>query len=368
MRGIQIAGLALITLLGCAGTAPATDPADVGAGDAVLDADADADAEAAADAAPTCAAGAVPVELSTDGGYAYPPYALDGCALAYLSKTGAVHLRDLARGTDVEVDPGPARRPTLAGDTLAWETVGASPTVRVRHAGGPIVTLPEKAGEPRAARDAVVFTRFLGADALGDTDVQLYVPTTGVTTTIAGGPGQQRFADVDDDWIAVTDFSEDPDGRFDANETDLADVVLYERRTGKISPRKRKGKQAFPILVGGGTVVYHEWDFIHPQPKLEVYELFRGKLEAASDADVRLASVVTSSYVRPAGRGGVVEWVVRDLAGVVTLFRARVAGGPTETVTGLAASDLLAPAVAADRTAIGVRGADGLLTLRILSR
>ena len=77
-----------------------------------------------------------------------------------------------------------------------------------------------------AASAASSSSRSVGGDALGDTDVQLYVPTTGVTTTIAGGPGQQRFADVDDDWIAVTDFSEDPDGRFDANETDLADVVL----------------------------------------------------------------------------------------------------------------------------------------------
>ena len=91
-----------------------------------------------------------------------------------------------------------------------------------------------------AASAASSSSRSVGGDALGDTDVQLYVPTTGVTTTIAGGPGQQRFADVDDDWIAVTDFSEDPDGRFDANETDLADVVLYERRTGKLSPRKRR--------------------------------------------------------------------------------------------------------------------------------
>lgn len=355
-------GLCWLAAVGCGGNG-VTGSVDDGGADVVSDT-----SDAASDVAPVCDVGSLAVDLSTDDPYAYPPYALDGCAVAYVTKAGAIHLRDLGSGADELVDPGPARRPTLAGTTLAWETVGATPTVRVRAGSGAIVTLPGRAGEPRAARDAVVFTRFLG-DALADTDVQLYVPSTGVTTPVGVGPGQQRFADVDDDWVAFTDFSEDPDGRFDGNETDLADVVLYERRTGKLSPRKRKGKQAFPLLVGGGQVVYHEWDFIHPQPKLEVYELFRGALGAATDADVRLASVVTAApYVRPAGRGGVVEWVVRDLGGVITLFRARVAGGATETVTGLAATDLLAPAAAADRTAIGVRGSDGALVLRFLRR
>jgi len=322
---------------------------------------------AATDAPAVCNVAESFPTITGDDPYAYPPYALDECSLVYVATDGSLHLADLGGSHDEVLDVGPARRPTLAGETVAWEaTEGGASVVRVRHGADPLVTF--KGGEPRAARDGVVFTRWISADANGDTDVLLYVPSTKQTITVAAGPGQQRFADVSDELVALTDFSEDPDGRFDGNATDLADIAIFDRATSVLTVRKRAGKQGFPLLPGGKALVYHDWASIHPQPKLEAYELWRGTVDAAVSADSRLVAVETQPpYVRPAGRGGVIEWVARDATGIA-LFRAPVFGTPVR-VSGLDAWDLFAPATAGARTAIGVRtGTSASATLRILAR
>lgn len=313
---------------------------------------------------PQCTVDVSGVAIGSSDPYAYPLYALDGCTLAYVGKDAALHVKDLATGADEIVDRDAPRRPTLAGDTLAWESLlDGKSKVRVRN-GALVTTLDGWSGEPRAAKDAVVFTRWTTGDAFGDTDVMLYVPSKGTTTLIAGGPGQQRFADVSDAFVAVTDFSEDPDQRFDGNDEDLADVGLFDRTTGTFTLRKKLGKQAFPILAGGTTLVYHDWASIHPQPKLEAYDLYRTAVDAPVSADGLLASVHTlPPYTRPSGRGGVVEWVVRDAMGV-TLYRA--ADAKVSSV--ISATDLFAPSTGSDRTLVGARDDKGIVALRVLTR
>jgi hypothetical protein len=319
------------------------------------------------DAAAVCTIDVSGIAIAGDDPYAYPVYALDGCTLAYVGADAALHVRDLATGKDEVVDSESPRRPSLAGDTLAWESrVSGTTKVRVRFA-GMVTTLDGIAGEPRAAHDAVAFTRWTTADPNGDTDVMLYVPSKGTTTLVAGGPGQQRFADASDTFVAVTDFSEDPDLRFDGNETDLADIGLFDRSTGTLTLRKKPGKQAFPILAGGASLVYHDWASIHPQPKLEAYDLYRTTLSAPVAGDALLASIQTyPPYTRPAGRGGVVEWVVRNDMGA-TLWRATDGDAPAK-VSGVSAMDLFAPSTGVDRTLIGLRDSKGKLALQIVPR
>lgn len=99
------------------------------------------------------------------------------------------------------------------------------------------------------------------------------------------------------------------------------------------------------------------------------YELWRTNVDAAVTTDLKMAAVETPPpYVRPAGRGGIVEWVARDSSGI-GLFRVVVAGGGAPTRVPLDAVDLYAPATGGERTAIGVRTA-GVPTaaLRILAR
>jgi hypothetical protein len=327
-----------------------------------------APAEAPDASPPECSADVTGIAIASEDPYAYPLYALDGCTLAYVGTDAALHVRDLATGKDEIVDRDSPRRPTLAGDTLAWESkVSGTSRVRVRT-GATVTTLEGIGGEPRAAHDAVAFTRWITADPAGDTDVMLYVPSKGMTTLVAGGPGQQRFADASDAFVAVTDFSEDPDLRFDGDDKDLADVGLYDRATGTLTVRKKAGKQAFPILAGGNALVYHDWASIHPQPKLEAYDLFRTTLDAPVSADTVLASVHTyPPYTRPAGRGGVVEWVVRDDMGV-RLWRATSSAAPAMVSAIAGATDLFAPATGEGRTLIGLRDGAGKPALRIVPR
>ncbi|MGZ3478029.1 MAG: hypothetical protein ACXVCJ_26255 [Polyangiales bacterium] len=329
---------------------------------------ADSGTTASDTAAPVCTVDVSGIAIASDDPYAYPLYALDGCTLAYIGTDAALHVKDLATGEDEVVDSESPRRPSLAGDTLAWESrVSGTTKVRVRF-GGMVVTLDGIAGEPRAAHDAVAFTRWTTTDLNGDTDVMLYVPSKGTTTLVAGGPGQQRFADASDTFIAVSDFSEDPDQRFDGDDKDLADIGLFDRATGTLTVRKKPGKQAFPILAGGATLVDHDWASIHPQPKLEAYDLYRTAVDAPVTADTMLASVHTyPPYTRPAGRGGVVEWVVRDDMGV-HLWRATSSGAPAMVSSITDATDLFAPATGVDRTLIGLRDKTGKSALEIVPR
>src|SRR5262249_55681428 len=144
---------------------------------------------------------------------------------------GALTLRDLTTGAESPLAPASEqpRRPAIAGSVIAWEaTEGGKRVVRVM-AWGNVVTIPgpfDHAGEPRATDGEVVMTGWATPDDAGDTDIYLFAPGDAEAVAIAKGPGQQRFPDISATHIAFADFSEDPDGRFDQNGTDLADIVL----------------------------------------------------------------------------------------------------------------------------------------------
>ncbi len=297
----------------------------------------------------------------------HPPYAADGCTLVYVasaaSGAGELRARDLTTGAETVLAPASEspRRPTIAGDVIAWEAMdGATAIVRVRTAGATFtVSGPfDHAGEARAAADAVVFTGWRSADPVGDTDVFVVDAVTRAARLVLGGPGQQRFADISRGAIAATDFSEDPDGTFNDNETDLADVVLFDRATSQVTRRPRTGKQAFPMIASPTRLGYLDWATVHPEPKLAAYVLRVGDMAGPAEADVTLATVTDASgqYVLPSGRNGVIEWVQRPMGASPALFKAPAdLSSPAAAVPGLDGLELFAPALAASFTLLGTR-------------
>jgi hypothetical protein len=301
----------------------------------------------------------------------FPPYAVDGCTLVYVSRTleagayGDLHVRDLLLGKDVVIataDEAP-RRPTVRGGVIAWEaTISGISVVRVsykdtvRTMSGPF----DHAGEPRAAADGVVFTVWSTPIANGDTDVDLYLPETGDLISVAKGPNQQRFADISPARIAFTDFSEDPDGHYDGDNNDLADIGIYDRSTGKITMRPLPNKQAFPMLLAGDQLAYLHWDWmeVHPEPKLAAYHLRVGSLIAEpSTADREIARVAAQvpPYVRPAAHEATLEWVDSP-DGKFHLWRAAADGtSPPIAVDGVQGVALYAPAPTKSFTVLATR-------------
>lgn len=294
----------------------------------------------------------------------YPPYALDGCTLVYVAAAagadnGALRLRDLATGTELELEAGSAhpRRPAVAGSVVAWESDGPDGVqVRLRDASGaePFETAFPQAGEPRVTEDALVFTAFVGAGAHADTDVALYDLTTHELTAVAGGAGQQRFADVSAIYVAVTDFSEDPKGYFDDTGTgSISDIVFIDRTTLERTVRAVPGKQAFPLLGSDGLVAYLEWGAVHPEPKFSQFFLKAGYVDspAAEDRNVKGVDAQVSTdpaYVRPSLHGRYLDYIDK-VASEPQLFRASLdESAPPVSALTQAGSRLLGP-VAADR-------------------
>jgi hypothetical protein len=279
--------------------------------------------------APSCDAKAVDgVEVQRGDPIAFPSYAVDGCSLAYVSRAGDLRLRDLATGHEDTLAPASEapRRPAIHGVVVAWEATSAGASVvRFVADGAPAVTVDgdfDHAGEPRAADDAVVFTAFATPDDQGDTDVMLVDVGSGAVSLVGGGVGQQRFADVSATHVAYTDFAEDPDGRFDGDGTDLADVVVVERATGHVTRRAKPGKQAFPMLGANGALAYLDWSSVHPEPKFQAYDIEVASIDAAPAADALLAHVQTvGAYVRPTASGALVDWIAQDDTGASALLR-----------------------------------------------
>jgi hypothetical protein len=306
----------------------------------------------------------------------HPPYASDGCTLVYVvpaAAGGELRSLDLTSGAEAVVAPASEspRRPTVLGDTIAWEAqIGGRRVVRV-HAAGATFTAAgafDHAGEPRAVTDAVVFTAWTGADDTSDTDVHLLDVATRQSRAVVGGAGQQRFADVSSSTIAVTDFSEDPDGTFNDNETDLADIVLFDRATGALTHRARSGKQAFPMLASATRLGYLDWAEVHPEPKLSAYTLRVGDIQGAVTGDVTLSDVTnqTTQYVLPSGRDGIIAWVDNTLGTSPRLWRAPadLSAKPT-AAAGLDGVQIYAPAHASGFTLVGTQAsgaADVVLT------
>lgn len=304
----------------------------------------------------------------------YPPYAVDGCSLAYVTTSGELRLRDLAGGDETvlaEAEEVP-RRPAIAGDLVAWEAeIAGKVAVRVHRARG-TVTIDgdfDHAGEPRVANDAVVFTGWRGEDDHGDTDVFLFTPSTGAVTVIASGPAQQRFADVSTTHVAWTDFTEDPDGYFGDDEVDTADVVLLDRETNEQTTRKREGKQAFPLLGAAGKIAYLDWNLVHPEPKFSAFGIRLGPLTGTGEDDADVAYVTSLTlYVRPVARGDRIAWVTTDGAGSALQRRRVDLAAPEETVNVFQSGSVFGPSASDSMTLVGASGTNGSVMLRAFTR
>lgn len=371
---------ALLAVMGCSddATAPATaqdsgcascadsgvpDAATDGApGDAGGDATLDAPAPDAAGCDLSQATGVAVADVDLDG---FPPYAVDACRLAYVSlASGELRVRDLSTGAEQVVAPKSEapRRPTMAGDVLAWEAdEGGKSVVRVRSGGvaSTIVGGFDHAGEPRATSDAVVFTGWLGAASDGDTDVFLFEIVGGKLTLVAGGKGQQRFADVSATHVVVSDFSEDPSGTYSGDGTTLADLIVIPRGGGSSFVRKEAGKQAFPMLGSAGSLVFMHWPAVHPVPKLQEYALFALPLATPAASAVSLGNVQSEKSVRPTVSAGVAEWV-QVWGGKTSLMRAAIDGAtPATAVTVPGGGNLHAPAADSSMTVLATDSGGG---------
>jgi hypothetical protein len=321
-----------------------------------------------ASADPSCAlmARGVAIHASWDP-LGYPLYALDGCNLAYVAPDGSLHWRELTTVDDRVLD-GPEnvpRRPTLKADVMAWEVVldGRS-QVRVRTKSG-TTTLTgrfDHAAEPKAARDAVVFTAFSAQSPNSDSDVFLYDVASETASVALGGPGQQRFADVSPEFVAASDFSEDPQGYFD-EASSAADIVLLSRTDGSVTLRPKPGKQAFPMLGADGLLAYLHWGDVHPEPKFSAFGLFVARADSTPESDTLVRDIHTDpSYIRPSVRGTVVDFIDAT-GGITTLYRAPLSplGEPVVGAQGNAAESLLGPAGTESFTVVGKRLAGGSL-------
>ena len=296
----------------------------------------------------------------------YPPYASSGCTLLYVAGDGSLRLRgldDTADETIAQADELP-QRPTIAGELIAWESA-RDQLVRVRFAGKvhDIRGAYDRTGQPRASEDAVVFTGFKGQDA----DIALYEPANDRVRVIASGAGQQLFPDISATQIAYSDFSEDPDGAFDDDGMDLADVVLIDRATLQARTLKLPGKQAFPLLRTNGDVVYLHWAESHPEPKLSAYTIVAW--DAKLDARTELALVQTQPpYVRPSVANDTVEWVERPYTGDERLMRVRQQK-PAEVAFSSAGLKLYATASSTTLTLLATQSdAEPVPRLRAISR
>jgi hypothetical protein len=302
----------------------------------------------------------------------YAPYALSGCQLAYVTPEGGLLLRDLRSGAETLLeDKGRSpRRPSVAAGLVAWEAmIDGKSSVRLFREGqaSTISGNFDHAGEPRAAADAVVFTAWAEPAASSDTDVLLYDPAKGeVVATGLSGPGQQRFADVSREYVAASDFSEDPRGVFDEAGS-IADLVVLDRSAGTITRRSRPGKQAFAMLGNDGVLAYLEWSAVHPEPKFSEFALRLGRVFSDPEQDVLVRAIHTEpSYVRPSLSGDVIDFI-DTTGGSALLYRVGV-GTPGDLVaTQLDVTTPLGPIAAPGLTLLGVRFG-GAVTLRVITR
>jgi hypothetical protein len=315
---------------------------------------------------------AADIEVSSDEVDGFPTYASGGCKLAYVDLTGALVVRDLATNAVTTIAPAGERprRPSISAELTAWEgTVDGVDVVRVFREGrvetirGTFAT----AGEPRVHDTTIVFTAWQSSD---DSDVWIYDAKTRVTSMVIGGPGQQRFADVNAVLVAATDFSEDPDGKYD-RANDLADIVILDRRTNVVTRRVLPGKQGFPMLVNDGFFGYLDWNLVHPEPKLEAYRIKLGALATDPSADRTVADVKHRFFPasRPAAANGHIDWIANP-EGVTSLWTFDVAAGADpKRIDGLDGLVLFAPAPAAGATFLATApSATGARRLRVVER
>jgi len=278
---------------------------------------------------------------------------------------GSLHLRDLTTLDDRVLDDpeNTPRRPTLSADLLAWEVVLEGQSQVRAHTSAGTTTLAgafDHAAEPKATRDALVFTAFSAPGTNSDTDILLYDTASGTTSVALGGPGQQRFADISEDFVAASDFSEDPRGYFD-EASSVADIVLLSRQDGSVTVRPKPGKQAFPMLGKDGLLAYLHWGEVHPEPKFSAFALLVTHASSTPESDTLLRDIHTDpSYIRPSVRGTVVDFIDAT-GGITTLYRAPLSplGEPVVAAQGGVAESLLGPTGTESFTLVGKRLAAG---------
>jgi len=266
----------------------------------------------------------------------------------------------LDTGVRTELDPTfpAAARPSARHGVVAWEATDRNGRgiVRVKVGDAEPVTVPgdfARAFEPRAGRDAVVFTFTNGNPSAedADMDVAIFTPSTGKVTVVAEGPGQQRFGAIADGLVAYADFSEDPRGHFSLDRACDADVVVKDRATGAITRRVLPGKQAFPLLDDDGTLLYVDFGAVHPEPKFHALALKIGKArDTPSDRRVHDAEKIggATPWIQPSLRNGYVSWLEQD----TRLYRR--SSGLTEPQQLVARADVGFLGVASGSTAIFV--------------
>jgi hypothetical protein len=314
--------------------------------------------------------------------FGYPPYAADGCSLLYVAPSadangnGELRLRDLATGEETVIAAASTlpRRPVLAGDWMAWEADVQGRTlihVRNRNEESPIVLdVADHATEPRISATAVVFTAWLGPETTANTDIATYDFATGTIELIGQGPGQQRFGDISETHVAWTDFSEDPDGQFNEDPLDVADIVVFDRQTKTMSTRPRVGKQAFPMLGATGKLGFLDWNLVHPEPKLIAYDLRLADIDAPLTDSVLVEAVETvAPYIRPAAHGAYLEWfdLVENVGLAFWRMRADTTSAPV-LVQEASAVQRFAPIASDEMTFIGVRNMDGTVAIEAFAR
>jgi hypothetical protein len=303
-----------------------------------------------------------PIGLDGEG---YPPYAVAQCSLVYVSTNRDLILRDLATGTETTIAPvdeapeAPAVSidPASGAPVIAWQaTINGQALVRLRFEGKTrtISGAFDNAIEPRVNGRRVVFTAYKGPkEAKLDVDMDVWVhdAADGSTRVVFGGKAQQRFADINAKYIVATDFIEDPYGYYEPyrgsdKPENIADIVVYEIANGQVTTRKREKKQAFPVLGNDDVLAYLDWVLVHPQPKLEMYDLRGGRIgDPASDRTIARVEY-HSAAVRPGMAGDTLEWIANpDGIGTTELWRAKVTSdAPAQKVAGLENLNLFAPA------------------------
>lgn len=312
----------------------------------------------------------------------YPPYAVDGCSLVYVAPStnldmpGELRLRNLDVGDEsilAEAALFP-RRPVLAGNWIAWEAESQGRTlIHVTHSGSKETIVIDgdfdHATEPRISSSAVVFTAWLGPEMTADTDIVMYEFAAKSWQWVARGPGQQRFADISETHIAWSDFAEDPDGRFDENDLDVADIVLFNRESRTTEARPRIGKQAFPMLGATGKLAFLDWNLVHPEPKLVAYDLRLANLDSPLADSVLVESIRTSApYVRPVAHGNLLEWIAMTDLVNATLWRLSTVSKEPEMLFPPDSTQRFAPTATDVLTFVGVQNKDGSVVLQAFAR
>ncbi len=313
----------------------------------------------------------------------YPQHAADGCLLLYVAPSnnvdgnGELRLRDLSTGKELVIAGASTapRRPVLSGDWMAWEAdVNGRTLIHTRNQNDGNSTIIDgafdHATEPRISTTAIAFTAWLGPETTANTDVALYTFAEKEIEILSPSPGQQRFADISNTHVAWSDFSEDPDGRFDEDMLDVAEIVVYDRQKKTTTVRTRLGKQAFPMLGAQGKIAFLDWNLVHPEPKLVAYDLRLVDIDDSFMDSVLVESIKTAlPYIRPVARGELLEWValVEDVGPALWRMRTDAVAVPV-LVQEASSINRFAPVASETMTFVGVQSIDGSVTLEAFAR